>query len=111
MQNKGIKEKIEVDLNFEKSLDFTMYFTNAFGISFLASTMDLNYEMTRTSLSSLVLLLDMALTQQVRMGRKMPTGTLSGERAMKMMVVKEDLGDFCCCVRILIITLLVETDA
>lgn len=53
----------------------------------------------------------MALTQQVRMERKMPTGTLSGETAMKMMVIKEDLGDFCCYVRILIITLLVETDA
>lgn len=50
-------ENIEADLNFEKPPGFTMYFTNSLGISFLANTMDLNYQMRRNTLSSLLLLL------------------------------------------------------
>lgn len=55
-----------------------MYFTKSLSISSLANTMDLNYQFEQFSITP-----HMALTQQVRMGRKMATGTMSGETAMK----------------------------
>lgn len=48
----------KIDLNCKiNTSGFTMYFTDSLSISFLANTVDLNYQMRRKSLSSLLLLL------------------------------------------------------
>lgn len=83
LAEKGKKGKIYTSrFKLSKNLGFTMYFTNSLSISFLANTMDLNYQMKRNRLSSPQLLLTRLWHNWSAWGGN-ATGTMSGETARK----------------------------